>query len=53
MPLFIGPPEELNITTALDVLQLFIVGETSQSDAIKALDIIRNFLNTVREEYQL
>ncbi len=53
MPLFIGPPEELNISTALDVLQLFIVGEVEQSDAIKALDIIRDFVNTVKEEYQL
>lgn len=53
MPLFVGPPEEINITTALDVLQLFIVNEASQSDAIKALDIIKDFVNIVKEEYKL
>lgn len=51
MPIFVGPPEEINISTALDVLQLFIVGEAEQSDAIKALDIIKEFINILKEEY--
>ena len=53
MPVFRTFPIELTVDVAFDTLQLFIVGDALQNEALEALNYLKDFIDSVMEEYKV
>lgn len=50
MPQFIGPPVDISVDSALETLQLYLVGQATLEEAIKALNFLKSWFNMYRRE---
>lgn len=50
MPQFIGPPVDMNVDLALETLQLYLAGQVTFEEAIKALNFLKSWFAVYRRE---